>query len=198
MRISLSIIPILPFVLIASCDERDQHVETNQTACSNLYANDQHPDPLITIRKSESDFEEKITMPAARWKGNEYADYSLNCPSTTLARLIRFLFYDYEKLEAPEIVGVGLLPECLFLVDFDQKIWSSKAEGISDVEEAIEAAFHVEIDFESNSRLVRISKAVILPEAEAEQDSARQPATRLESKSEGGYKTLPEAEGRTR
>jgi hypothetical protein len=115
-----------------------------------------HPSPDVEVRVSTSEYEEELKIPAD-WSGEKYHNYTFQCESSSIERLIKFLHWNFEQ-SSPSVIGSEYLPVDLYSISFGDKKWDSKEEVVKDVMHAVETAFGVSITLQESPRALLVKK----------------------------------------
>lgn len=159
---------IMTTVCLIGCREKEAVTESSEHTHTIVYSADQHPDPQITIKESNSIYEEAIKITSNTWDGNQWTGYKFECSSASIDRVLKFLFMENDGT-TPQIHGGDILPDCRFLIDFGERKWGNQEEARKDILLAIEEALGITIDYNKSLGFITVTKSSVLNHEDAEQ-----------------------------
>ncbi len=131
---------VLLLTLIVGCSEPED--SSSEQALS--FSEDLHLGEDIEIRRSSDGLERTIKVYNEEWLGDRYSDPKFLCEASSIERLLSFLA---ERTDSPitKIAGASRLPDGTYSYSFGDKSWKDEEAILSDVVEATEEAFDLQI-----------------------------------------------------
>ena len=146
---------LLSFFLLFACSKKPVQPEE----WDGVSGEDLHPDNSISIIKSSDGLERFIKIYSEDWRGDRYSDPKFSCEASSIDRLLKFVA-EHTGASISRIEGADHFPQGTYSYSFSDRSWPNKDAIFTDVVEATEEAFELNILVTKleNTRFLKITK----------------------------------------